>query len=233
MGYGVSAYPSITTEPFSASTLQPQNITDPDGNTTDKTYDSRGNLTEQVDGEGNVTQTSYNAFDQQTQVIDPATSEMQTAVYDVNGNKCWSYLGRLPTPPLSCGQPVSGATIYTYNASNDELTSMTDAPTVELPATTTTPLATRRRSRTMLPMKLPSLTTLTDWLQRPYYRTETLWGASCDLYDFNCVLSERRHLLELSREFLQMAVRLRQARLRSQHTTRTATWIPRLIHPGT
>ena len=124
--------------------------TDPDGYTTTNTYDANGNLLTVTDGDGNVTTNAYNPLNQLAWTYTGAAAEpsnyqspppgatittydadghvltvtdgngdVTTNGYSGTGQLCWTYLG---SSGNGCSSPPAEATVYTYDANGNLLT---------------------------------------------------------------------------------------------------------------
>jgi RHS repeat-associated protein len=98
---------------FSSATGDLISITDPNGTSTNMTYDSRGNVTSLTNASGNSTSLTYDADDNLTQVTD-STNHVYTYQYDAKGN-----LTRVT-------DPRSGVTTFAHD-SFGQLTALTDS----------------------------------------------------------------------------------------------------------
>lgn len=98
---------------FSSATGDLISITDPNGISTNMTYDSRGNVTSITNASGNRTSFIYDANDNLTQVTDPA-NQIYTYQYDAKGNL------------TRATDPRSGVSTYTHD-SFGQLTASTDS----------------------------------------------------------------------------------------------------------
>ncbi len=124
--------------------------TDPDGYTTTNAYDANGNLLTVTDGDGNVTTNAYNSLNQFCWTYTGAAAEqpscgsppsgatittydadrhvltvtdgngnVTTNAYSGTGQLCWTYLG---SSGNGCSSPPAEATVYTYDANGNLLT---------------------------------------------------------------------------------------------------------------
>jgi RHS repeat-associated protein len=113
----------------------PTSMTDPNGNTTNYTYDEAGRLavtaapavSVQVHGQpvtqaAPVTTTGYNTFGEPAEVSDP-NGNVTTTAYDADGHPV-SVTQPTYTPPVSGSQPINAVTTAAYN-NLGEMTSRT------------------------------------------------------------------------------------------------------------
>jgi len=97
---------------FSSATGDLIGVTDPNGKTTNMTYDSRGNVTSILDALGNTTSFTYDSNNNVTQIIDPL-NHISTYQYDAKGNV------------TKLTDAKAGVTTFTYD-SFGQMTSLTD-----------------------------------------------------------------------------------------------------------
>ena len=124
--------------------------TDPDGYTTTNTYDGNGNILTVTDAAGNVTTNTYNDQNQlcwtytgsaaqqsicgsppsgatittydgdgHVLTVTDGNGNVTTNAYSDTGQLCWTYLG---SSSNGCSSPPAGATVYTYDANGNLLT---------------------------------------------------------------------------------------------------------------
>jgi YD repeat-containing protein len=120
-GYGTSqaATWSFTYDPY---TLGVTVVTDPNGHTTNRSYDRSGNQLTVADGLTRKTSYAYNSFNEPTTVTDPK-GVTTTMSYDTQGN-----LLSTSTPLVGSNPAQSKVTSYTYgdSAHPGDVTAMTD-----------------------------------------------------------------------------------------------------------
>ncbi|MGH9305314.1 MAG: LamG-like jellyroll fold domain-containing protein [Acidimicrobiales bacterium] len=97
---------------YDPATLQPGEITDPNGQVTTQTYDSSGNLLTSTDPLGRTSTMTYNALNEPLTRQDPR-GVTTTYVYDPRGNLLSKSTPVCASPPCQSGAPGQ-ATTYAY-----------------------------------------------------------------------------------------------------------------------